>query len=112
MASLTGDDLDGVSEVRKSPDESVIHVFCMPTDRDAYPSGRAYKHHYGATEPDPLRTLEDGTIRRYDTSHEETKWHELHVAPAPDLGSITFLGMVERWKRFWSELPNSEFEVT
>jgi hypothetical protein len=39
MASLTGDDLDGVSEVRKSPDESVIRVFCMRTDRDAYPSG-------------------------------------------------------------------------
>jgi hypothetical protein len=112
MASLTGDDLDGVSEARKSPDESVIRVFCMRTDRDAYPSGWAYKLHYGATEPDPPRTLEDGTLRRYDNSHEDTKGHELHVAPAPDSGSITFLGMVELWKRFWSELPNSEFEVT
>jgi hypothetical protein len=112
MASLTGDDLDGVSEVRKSPDESVIHVFCMRADRDAYPSERACKLHYGATEPDPLRTLENGTIRRYDTSHEEIKGHELHVTPAPDTGSITYVKMVERWKRFWSELPNSEFEVT
>ena len=31
----------------------------------AYPSGWAYKLHYGATEPDPPRTLDDGTIRRY-----------------------------------------------
>jgi len=53
----------------------------MRTDRDAYPSGWAYKLHYGATEPDPPRTLDDGTIRRYDNSHEDTKGHELHVAP-------------------------------
>ena len=39
MASLTDDDLDGVNEGRKYPDGTVIRVFCMRTDRDAYPSG-------------------------------------------------------------------------
>ena len=65
MASLTSDDLDGASDGRKYPDETVVRVFCMRTDRDAYPSGWAYKLHYGATEPDLPRTLDDGTIRRY-----------------------------------------------
>ncbi len=45
MASLTDDDLDGVSEGRKYPDGTVVRVFCMRTDRDAYPSGWAYKLH-------------------------------------------------------------------
>jgi hypothetical protein len=39
MASLTDDDLNGVSEGQKYPDDTVIRVFCMQTDRDAYPSG-------------------------------------------------------------------------
>jgi hypothetical protein len=111
MASLTGDDLDGVSEGRKYPDGTVVRVFCMRTDRDAYPCGWAYKLHYGATEPNPPHTLDDGTIRRYDNSHEDTKGHERHVAPDPDPDSITFPGMVELWERFWSEIPKSEFEV-
>jgi len=111
MASLTGDDLDGVSEGRKYPDETVVRVFCMRTDRDAYPCGWAYKLHYGATEPNPPHTLDDGTIRRYDNSHEDTKGHERHVAPGPDPDSITFPGMVELWERFWSEIPKSAFEV-
>ncbi len=80
MGSLTDDDLDGVSEVEKYPNGTVVRVFCMRTDRDAYPSGWAYKLHYGATEPDPPRTLDDGTIRRYDNSNKDTKGHELHVA--------------------------------
>nr|WP_079235203.1 DUF6516 family protein [Halolamina sp. CBA1230] len=85
--------------------------------------------HYGATEPTPPHTLEDGTIRRYlenqrfrrlvetarpfryDNSHEDTKGHELHVAPDPDPDSITFPGMVELWDRFWNEIPKSEFDV-
>ena len=64
MASPTDEDLDGISEVRKYPDETVVRVFCMRTTRAAYPSGWAYKLHYGAMEPDPPRTLDDGTIRR------------------------------------------------
>ena len=79
----------------------------MRTDRDAYPSGWASSS--TTTEPDPPRTLDDGTNRRYDYSHEDTKGHELHVAPDPDPDIITFPGTVELWERFWSELPKSEF---
>jgi hypothetical protein len=111
MGSVTDDGLDGVSEAQKYRDGTVIRVFCMRTDRDAYPSGRAYKLHYGATEPDPPQTLEDGTIRRYDNSHEGTKGHELHVAPDPEPEEIEFPGMVELWDRFWGEVPKAEFEV-
>ena len=39
MASLTDDDLDGVSEGEKYLDGTVVRVFCMRTTRDAYPSG-------------------------------------------------------------------------
>jgi len=112
MASPTGDDLDGVSKGQTYPDGTVIRVFCMRTERDAYPSGWAYRLHYGATEQDPPRTLADGTIRRYDNSHEDTKGHELHVAPDPDPEVIAFPGMVALWTRFWSEVPKPEFEVT
>ena len=52
-----------------------------------------------------------GTIRRYDNSHEDTKGHELHVAPDPDPDSITFPGMVALWERFWSDIPKSAFGV-
>lgn len=108
MAPPTDDDLDGLSDSVKYSDGTVVRVFCMRTDRDAYPSGWAYKLHYGATVPDPPRTLEDGTIRRYDNSHERTKGHELHVAPDPEPMGIEFPGMVELWNRFWNEIPKSE----
>jgi hypothetical protein len=111
MGSVTADDLDGVSEAQKYPDRTVIRVFCMRTNRDAYPSGWGYKLHYGATEPDPPRTLDDGTIRRYDNSHEDTKGHERHVAPNPEPERIEFPGMVELWERFWSEVPKDAFGV-
>lgn len=39
IASLTGDDLDGKNEAPKYPDGTVVRMFCMRTDRDAYPSG-------------------------------------------------------------------------
>jgi len=48
MASLTDDDLDGVSRVEKYPDGTVVRVFCMRTDGDAYQSGWAYNLHYMA----------------------------------------------------------------
>jgi len=111
VASLTDDDLDGVNRVEKYPDGTVVRVFCVRTDSGAYQSGWAYKLHYGSTEPNPPRTLDDGTIRRYNNAHEDTKGHELYVAPNPDPDSITFSGMVELWERFWSEIPKSEFEV-
>ncbi|ELY41588.1 hypothetical protein C495_16675 [Natronorubrum sulfidifaciens JCM 14089] len=60
------DDLDGVSEGRKYPDGTVVRVFCIRTDRDTYLPGWTYKLHYGAMEPDPPRTLDDGTILERD----------------------------------------------
>lgn len=56
-------------------------------------------------------TLDDGTIRRYDNSHEDSKGHELHVAPDPEPTIIEFPGMVELWDRFWSEVPKEEINV-
>jgi len=111
MAPPTSDDLDGVNKSKKYPDETVVRVFCMRTAEDAYPSGWAYKLYYGTTRPDPPRTLEDGTIRRYDNSHEDTKGHELHVAPDPEPTIIEFPGMIKIWQRFWDEIPKAEFEV-
>ena len=111
MASPSADELDRIQEVKTYPDDTVVRVFCMRTTRDAYPSGWAYKLHYGATEADPPRTLDDGTIRRYDNSHEDTKGHELHLAPDPEPATVDFPGMVELWERFWREIPKSEFEI-
>lgn len=59
----------------------------------------------------PPETLDDGTIRRYDNSHEDTKGHELHAAPDPKAQSIEFPGMVELWDRFWNEIPKPAFDV-
>ena len=112
MAAPTDAELDGVQEVKTYPDGTVVRVLCMRTNREAYPSGWAYKLHYGATEPNPPHTLDDGTIGRYDNSHEATKGHELHLAPDPDPEIIEFPGMGERWERFWSEIPKAEFEVS
>jgi hypothetical protein len=111
MASLTGDDLDGVSRGEKYPDGTVVRVFCMRTDQDAYPSGWAYRLHYGATEPNPPHTLKDGTIRRYDNSHEDTKGHERHVAPDPEPEIIEFPGMIPLRDRFWNEIPKTESKL-
>ncbi|MEF8843277.1 MAG: DUF6516 family protein [Haloarculaceae archaeon] len=111
MGSPTEDDLDGISRVEKYEDETVVRVFVMRTASDAYPSGWAYKLHYGATQPNPPETLDDGTVRRYDNSHEDTKGHELHVAPDPEPRSIEFPGMIELWDRFWREISKEAFDV-
>jgi hypothetical protein len=111
MDSPADDDLDGISRVEKFADGTLVRVFAMRTTQDAYPSGWAYKLHYGTTQPNPPETLDDGTIRRYDNSHEDTKGHELHVAPDPEPETIEFPGMVELWERFWSEIPKAEFEL-
>lgn len=112
VPSVTDDDLDGIDRRRKYDDEAVIRVFAMQTDDPTYSSGWAYTLHYGTLEPDPPRALSDGTIRRYDNSHEDTKGHELHVAPDPEPKTIEFSGMVALWRRFWCEVPKSEFDVT
>lgn len=111
MPSLDDDDLDGINEQRSYPDETVVRVFCVRTTREAYPSGWAYTFHYETTQPEPPRTLEDGTIRRYDNSHEDTKGHELHVAPDHEPEIIEFPGMAALWRQFWLEIPKIEFDV-
>jgi hypothetical protein len=111
MVSPTDDDLDGINRVEKYGDDTLVRVFVLRTTRDAYPSGWAYRLHYGATQPNPPETLDDGTIRRFDNSHEDTKGHELHEAPDPEPRTIEFPGMVELWERFWSEIPKEEFAV-
>lgn len=108
---MSADDLDGVNQIRKYPDASVIRVFCKRTTVKAYPSGWAYSLHYGSLKPDPPRTLDDGTIRRYDNAHEDTKGHEFHVVPMPEPKQIDFPGMVALWQRFWDEIPKSEIEI-
>lgn len=77
------------------------------TTADGYPSGWRYALHYGALDPEesPVPTLADGTIRRYDNAHEDTKGHELHVAPDPEPRTVEFPGMVELYERFWDEIP-------
>jgi hypothetical protein len=70
MSSPGEEGLDGLSRTERYADGTLVRVFVMRTGRDAYPSGWAYRLHYGTTVPDPPRTLEDGTIRRYDNSHE------------------------------------------
>lgn len=82
MGSPTAEELNGLRETKSYDDGTVVRVFCMRTTHDSYPSGWAYNLHYGTTEPDPPRTLDDGTIRRYDNAHEATKGHELHPAGA------------------------------
>jgi hypothetical protein len=108
---VSDEDLDGVNERRTYPDGTLVRVFVLKTDEEAYPSGWGYTLHYGATEPTP-DTLDDGTIRRYDNAHEDTKGHELHAAPDPEPKPIEFPGMVELWNRFWSEIPNDEFDIS
>lgn len=45
----------------------------------------------------------------YDNAHEDTKGHELHVAPDPEPKCVKFPGMVELYERFWSEIPKPPF---
>ena len=65
--------------------------------------------HYGSLVPDPPETLNDGTIRRCDNAHEDTKGHELHVAPDPEPRTVEFPGILDRYERFWDEVPKSRF---
>lgn len=111
MARITPDDLDGFRRRRSYPDGTVIRVFTRRTTDPAYQSGWTYALHYGAREPDPPRTLPDGTIRRYDNAYEDTKGHELHV-PGQPTQTIQFPGMVALWQCFWSDVPKTEFDPT
>lgn len=108
VPNVTADELDGLDRQRVYPDETVVRTFIRRSEN--YESGWSYKLHYGTTIPTD-ETLDDGTIRRYDNSHEDSKGHELHVAPDPDPTLIKFPGIVVIWRRFWSEVPKEEFEV-
>lgn len=101
--------LADVSRSRVYPDGTVIRVSVQRTDSETYPSGWRYTFHYGALDPETPRTLSDGTIRRYDNAHEDTKGHELHVAPDPEPETIDFPGIVALWERFWDEVPKQAF---
>lgn len=105
------DDLDGVDRIETFPDGTLVRVFAVRTARPAYPSGWAYTLHYGARRPDPPRTLDDGTIRRYDNAHGKTKGHELHAAPDSEPKRIEFPGMAALWERFWSEIPKDRLSI-
>jgi len=105
----TDDDLDGYSEATVYEDGTVVRVSIRRSDDDAYPSGWRYTLHYGALSARP-DTLDDGTIRRYDNAHEDTKGHERHVAPDPDAESIGFPGMADLYERFWDEIPKPRFD--
>lgn len=111
MGPPAADGLDGLSRVNKYPDGTDVRVFCMRTADAEYPSGWAYSLHYGALKPDPPRTLEDGTIRRYDNAHERTKGHERHVAPNLQPEQIDCPGMAALWRRFWDEIPKPEMDI-
>jgi hypothetical protein len=106
---LTDADLDGYTKAKVYEDETVIRVSIRRTESSTYSSGWRYTLHYGKLSPDS-ETLEDGTIRRYDNSHEDTKGHELHVAPDTDPKQVEFLGMEELYERFWDEIPKPRFE--
>ncbi len=105
----TADDLDGYEKATVYEDRTVVRVFVRRTEDPAYPSGWRYTFHYGALTATP-ETLEDGTIRRYDNSHEDTKGHECHVAPDPEAEIIEFRGIEELYERFWSEIPKQAFD--
>lgn len=101
---LTDDDLDGHSLQRRYDDGRFVRIMIRRTDDSAYPSGWRYALHYGVVDPNTdVPTLDDGTIRRYDNAHEETKGHELHVA-GQSTRTIQFPGMVVLYERFWTEI--------
>lgn len=104
----SADELDGYARSDVYEDDTVVRVSVRRVDEAAYPSGWRYTLHYGALEPGP-ETLEDGTIRRYDNAHEDTKGHERHVAPDPEPEYIEFPGMVALYERFWDEIPKPRF---
>lgn len=106
---LPADELDGYERSHVYPDGTVLRISVRRTDDPAYPSGWRYTFHFGALTPGP-ETLDDGTIRRYDNAHEDTKGHELHEAPNPEPKSVEFPGIEELFERFWDEIPKSRNE--
>lgn len=106
---LPADELDGYERSHVYADGTVLRISVQRTEDSSYPSGWRYTFHFGALTPGP-GTLEDGTIRRYDNAHEDTKGHELHAAPDPEPTIIEFPGIEELYERFWDEIPKSRGE--
>lgn len=106
--ALTGDRFDGYVRTRVYDDGTVVRISIRRTTAGSYPSGWRYTLHYGRLTPGP-DTLEDGTIRRYDNAHEDTKGHERHVAPDPTPQRVDFPGMAPLYDRFWDEIPKPRF---
>ena len=104
----TADELDGYENAKVYEDRTVIRIFVRQTSDRAYPSGWRYTFHYGALSAGP-ETLDDGTIRRYDNAHEDTKGHERHVAPDPEPEHIEFPGIESLYEQFWDEIPKRRF---
>jgi hypothetical protein len=106
------DDLDGHSLTRRYADGTFIRIMIRRTTAEQYPSGWRYALHYGTVDPEnsDFPTLSDGTIRRYDNAHEDTKGHELHVAPDSEPVTVEFPGMIELYERFWDEIPKQRFD--
>ncbi|MEY7851849.1 DUF6516 family protein [Natrarchaeobius sp. A-rgal3] len=105
------DEFDGYERANVYDDGTVVRISIRRSSDDAYPSGWRYTFHYGSLVPNE-ETLEDGTIRRYDNSHEDTKGHELHAAPDPDPEIIEFPGIEPLYERFWNEIPKPKFGPT
>ena len=101
-------DLDGYERANVFEDGTVVRISIRRTSDEPYPSGWRYTFHYGALVPNE-ETLDDGTIRRYDNAHEDTKGHELHVAPDPEPEILEFPGIEELYRRFWDEIPKPRF---
>lgn len=108
---LLADELDGYQRSHVYADGTVLRISVRRTDDAAYPSGWRYTFHFGRLTAGP-ETLDDGTIRRYDNAHEDTKGHERHVALNPEPECIEFPGIVELYERFWDEIPKSRVEPT
>jgi len=89
-------------------DGTVVRISVRRTSDAVYPSGWRYTFHYGSLTPGK-ETLEDGTIRRYDNAHEDTKGHELHVVPDPEPKNLDFPGIEALYERFWNEIPKPKF---
>lgn len=104
----TVDDLDGYERTNVYEDGMLVRISIRRTEDAIYQSGWRYTLHYGALTSG-RETLEDGTIRRYDNAHEDTKGHELHVAPDPEPRYVEFPGMEELYERFWEEIPVARF---
>ncbi|MDF9744707.1 toxin-antitoxin system TumE family protein [Natrinema salsiterrestre] len=102
------DDLDGYSRSHVYEDGTLVRLSIRRTDDGAYPSGWRYTLHYGRLTSGP-GTLEDGTLRRYDNAHEDTKGHERHIAPDPEPQLIEFPGMAALYEQFWDEIPKQRF---